>query len=257
MAGKTCNILVTGANRGLGLEFIKQLAEKPCPGRRIFAGCRDPSKAEGLEKLSKKHPGVIHIIRLDVGDSASVLEAAKQVSSIVGGDGLNLLVNNAGMAYHSNMKEAVPSEMENTFNVNVMGPMRMTKEFLPLLQAAAKKSSESGMSCRRAAVINISTLLGCIEKVPATYGFFPVLALPYRVSKAGLNMMTVCNAEEFKGDRILFTLLHPGWVRTDMGGPDGEIEAAESVSGMLSVMETLTEKHNGAFLDYKGQPLSW
>ncbi|XP_063076059.1 C-signal-like [Engraulis encrasicolus] len=257
MAGKTCNILVTGANRGLGLEIIKQLAEKPCPGRRIFAGCRDPSKAEGLEKLSKKHSGVIHIIRLDVGDNASVLEAAKQVSSIVGGDGLNLLVNNAAMMYYSNMKESVPSEMENTFNVNVMGPMRMTKEFLPLLQMAVKKSSESSMSCRRAAVINISGMMGCIEQVPATYGLFPFVGLPYRVSKAALNMMTVCNAEEFKGDGILFTLLHPGWVRTDMGGPDGKIEAAESVSGMLGVIEKLTEEHNGAFLNYKGQPMSW
>ncbi|KAL2101609.1 hypothetical protein ACEWY4_003370 [Coilia grayii] len=257
MAGKACNILVTGANRGLGLELVKQLAEASCPGRRIFACCREPSKAQNLEELAKKHPEVIHIIRLDVGDLASILESAKQVGSILGEDGLNLLVNNAGLAYRSNMKETVPKEMQDTFNTNIMGPMMMTKEFLPYLQKAAQSSAEAGMSCSKAAVINISTLLGCIEKVPQTYGFFPVLALPYRISKAGLNMLTVCNAEEFKEEGILFTLLHPGWVRTDMGGPDGEIDAPDSVSGMLRVMDTLTEKHSGAFLDYNGQPLPW
>ncbi|XP_012695174.2 C-factor-like [Clupea harengus] len=259
MAGKACNVLITGANRGLGLEMVKQLAETSCPGRRIFAGCRDPSapKSQSLQELAKQHPGVIHVIRLDVADLSSIKESAKQVGLFLGKDGLNLLVNNAGMATHEDMKTAGPKEMQDTFNTNIMGPMLVTKEFLPYLREAAKSSGEPGMSCSKAAVINISTILASIAKVPETVAFFPVFALPYRISKAGLNMLTVCNAVEFKDDGILFALLHPGWVQTDMGGAGGAIDAQESVSGMLRVMSDLTEKQSGAFLDYNGQSLPW
>ncbi|XP_041943462.1 C-factor-like [Alosa sapidissima] len=259
MAGKVCNVLITGANRGLGLEMVKQLAEMPCPGRRIFACCRDPNapKAQSLQELAKKHPGVIHVIRLDVADLSSIQESAKQVGSVLGKDGLNLLVNNAAMAPYDNTQTAKLKDLQDTFQTNVIGTMMVTKEFLPYLREAAKSSGKPGMSCCKAAVINISTILSSITKAPENISLFPTLALTYRISKAGLNMLTVCQAQEFKADGVLFTLLHPGWVRTDMGGADGEIDARESVSGMLRVMDSLTEKHNGGFLDYKGQPLPW
>ncbi|XP_062388902.1 C-signal-like [Sardina pilchardus] len=259
MAGKSCNILITGANRGLGLEMVKQLAEKSIPNRKIFACCRDPSapKAKSLQELAKKHPGVIHVLRLDVADLSSIQESAKKVGSIVGKDGLNLLVNNAGMAPWDNTENFKLKDMQDTFNTNVVGTMMVTKEFLPYLREAAKSSGKPGMSCCKAAVINISTILSSISYAPANISLFPVVAVSYRLSKAALNMLTVCQSQEFKKDGILFTLVHPGWVRTDMGGPDGEIDAPESVSGMLRVMESLTEKNNGAFLDYKGETLPW
>ncbi|XP_012695168.2 C-factor-like [Clupea harengus] len=257
MAGKACNVLITGANRGLGLEMVKQLAEMSCPGRKIFAGCRDPSapKSQSLQELAKKHPGVIHVIRLDTTDPCSVKESAKQVSLVLGKNGLNLLVNNAGVLFHSNMQTTGAKEMQDSFNTNVVGTMMVTKEFLPYLRVAAKSSGKSGMSCSKAAVVNISTILGSMTTVSDMYSFFP--GISYRISKAGLNMLTVCNAVEFKEDGILFALLHPGWVRTDMGGEGGEIEAPESVIGMLQVMDSLTEKQNGAFLGYNGKPVSW
>ncbi|XP_062388905.1 uncharacterized protein LOC134077359 isoform X2 [Sardina pilchardus] len=225
MAEKSCNLLITGANRGLGLEMVKQLAEKPIPNRKIFACCRDPSapKAQSLQELAKKHPGVIHVIRLDVNDLSSIQESAKKVGSIVGKDGLNLLVNNAAMATYDNTETAKLKDLQDTFNTNVVGTMMVTKEFLPYLREGAKSSGKAGMSCCKAAVINISTILASISQAPEIISLFPVLALSYRISKAGLNMMTVCQAQEFKEDGILFALLHPGWVRTDMGGPDVSI----------------------------------
>ncbi|XP_062388907.1 C-signal-like [Sardina pilchardus] len=257
MAGKACNVLITGANRGLGLEMVKQLLEKPIPNRKIFACCRDPSapKAQGLQELAKKHPGVVHVIRLDTTDPCSVKESAKQVSSVLGKSGLNLLVNNAGVLAHGTMQTTGTKEMQDAFNTNIMGPMMVTKEFLPYLCEAVRSSGKTGMSCSRAAVINISTTLASMATVPEMYSFFP--AISYRISKAGLNMLTICNSVEFKQDGVLFTLLHPGWVRTDMGGEEGAIDAQESVGGLLRVMDSLTEKHNGAFLDYEGKPMPW
>ncbi|XP_076135719.1 uncharacterized protein LOC143118573 [Alosa pseudoharengus] len=244
----------------------RQLAEMTCPGRRIFACCRDPSapKAQSLQELAKKHPGVIHVIRLDTSDPCSVKESAKQVSSALGKSGLNLLVNNAGVLVHGNMQTTGVKEMQDAFNTNIMGravplimgPMMVTKEFLPYLREAAKSSGKTGMSCGKAAVVNISSALASMATVPETYSlYFP--GISYRISKAGLNMLTVCNSVEFKEDGILFTLLHPGWVRTDMGGEGGAIDAQESVGGLLRVMDSLTDKHNGAFLDYNGQPMPW
>ncbi|XP_062388908.1 C-signal-like [Sardina pilchardus] len=257
MAGKACNVLITGANRGLGLEMVKQLLEMPCPNRKIFACCRDPSapKSQGLQELAKKHPGVIHVIRLDTTDPRGVKEAAKQVGAIVGKSGLNLLVNNAAVLFNGTMQTTGVKEMQDAYNTNIIGPMLVTKEFLPYLCEAARSSGKMGMSCSRAAVINISTTLASISTVPEMFSNFP--ATPYRVTKAGLNMLTVCNSLEFKKDGVLFTLLHPGWVRTDMGTQAADIDAHESVRGMLRVMDSLTEKHNGAFLDYEGKPMPW
>ncbi|XP_062388910.1 C-signal-like [Sardina pilchardus] len=259
MAGKSCNILITGANRGLGLEMVKQLAEKPIPNRKIFACCRDPSapKAQSLQELAKKHLGVIHVIHLDVNDLSSIQESAKKVGSIVGKDGLNLLVNNAGVLPWDNTETLKLKDLQDTLNTNVVGTMMVTKEFLPYLREGAKSSGKAGMSCCKAAVMNISSSGASIARAPEDIPRFPVVTISYRISKAALNMMTVCQAQEFKEDGILFALLNPGWVRTDMGGPDGEMDASESVSSMLRVMESLTEKNNGAFLDYKGETLPW
>ncbi|XP_070779429.1 C-signal-like [Enoplosus armatus] len=257
MAAQPVSVLITGANRGLGLEMVKQMLEAPHPVRKLFACCRDPDgpRAEALQTLAKKHPNIISIMRLDATDLCSIKQCAQQVGSLVGRGGLNLLVNNAGFLAKGTLQESSPEDMQNSFNTNVMGPMIIIKELLPHLRAAATASKMPGMSSRKAAVIGISSLLGSIEALKESYSFFP--AASYRISKAGLNMLTMCAAEELKKDEILFSVLHPGWVRTDMGGEEGEIDAPESVQGMLSVMASLTEKQNGAFLDYKGKTIPW
>lgn len=257
MAAQAVNVLITGANRGLGLEMVKQILEMHRPVRKLFACCRDPDgpRAEALRAEAKKHPNVVSIVRLDAADLCSIEKCVRQVGSMVGTEGLNLLINNAGFLDKSMLQDATPEDVQTSFNTNVVGPMFLIKGFLPLLRTAAKNSKKAGMSTRKAAVVGISSVLGSIESVSASYSIFT--AVSYRISKASLNMLTRCAAEEMKKDEILFSVLHPGWVRTDMGGEDGEIDTLESVQGMLRVMASLTEKQNGAFLDYKGGPVPW
>ncbi|XP_073693850.1 C-signal-like [Garra rufa] len=257
-AVKACSVLITGANRGLGLETVKQLLEDSnCPKRHIFATCRDPDgpKSEALRELAKKHPSVITIIRLDADDPCSIKESAKKVGSLLGSNGLNLLVNNAAIVARGTIQTSSVEDMKNTFNTNVIGPLLIIKEYLPYLQIAAKASGTPGLSCNKAAVINISTLGGSISTMPSFFDQFPVL--PYCVSKAGLNMLTVLAAEELKADEILCMALHPGWVKTELGGEKAPLEPKESVEGMLRVIGSLTEKEQGGFLDYTGKTIPW
>nr|XP_020465997.1 uncharacterized protein LOC109965922 isoform X2 [Monopterus albus] len=219
MATKPASVLITGANRGLGLEMVKQMVERYHSLGILFACCRDPDrpKAEGLKTLASKYPNIITVLHLDVTDLCSIKTAAQQVGSLVGTGGLNLLINNAGILLRGNLQDTSPEDMHTSFNTNVVGPMNIIKEFQPLLKTAAKASGIPGMSSKKAAVINIGALLGALESVPYSYTFLP--ALSYRISKAGMNMLTLCASEELKKDGVLFSVLHPGWVRTDMGGP--------------------------------------
>nr|XP_040045741.1 C-factor-like [Gasterosteus aculeatus aculeatus] len=257
MATKAVSVLITGANRGLGLEMVKQLVEASRDVRKLFACCRDPDgpRAEALQTLAKKHPDVIAVVRLDATDLCSIKQCAQQVGSVVGTGGLNLLINNAAVAVRTTMQETTPEELQHMFSTNVMGPMNIIKEFLPHLRAAAKASGTPGMSSCKAAIVNISSILGSIEGAKESYATYPCFS--YRVSKAALNMLTLCASEELKKDEILLSVLHPGWVRTDMGGEEGEIDATESVRGLLGVMASLTEKQNGGFLDWKGRSIPW
>ncbi|KAL4659204.1 hypothetical protein GN956_G3509 [Arapaima gigas] len=258
-ANKLQSILITGANRGLGLEMVKQLVESGSANCHVYAGCRDPdaSKSKPLQELAKKHSKVITVVKLDVTNPTSVSDAAKKVGAHLEGGRLNLLVNNAGILPRGTLQTTTEQDMQSSFDTNVMGPLRVIKEFLPYLCKAAKSCPQPGMSCSKAAVINISTLLGSITKIPETYNFYPAFA--YSISKASLNMLNQCSVNEFQKEGIMFVVLHPGWVRTDMGGPEAsaDIDASESVQGLLKVMRTLTEKQNGAFLDYKGNLLPW
>ncbi|XP_048025514.1 C-factor-like isoform X2 [Megalobrama amblycephala] len=191
----------------------------------------------------------------DADDPCSVKESAKKVGSLVGKNGLNLLVNNAAIVASGTIQTSSVEDMKNTFNTNVIGPLLITREYLPYLRTAAKASGTPGMSCNKAAVINISTLGGSISRMPSMYEQFPLL--PYYVSKAGLNMLTVLAAEELKADEILCMALHPGWVKTEMGGEKAPLEPKESVEGMLRVIGSLTEKQHGGFLDYTGETMPW
>ncbi|XP_043091460.1 C-factor-like [Puntigrus tetrazona] len=256
-AVKTCKILITGANRGLGLETVKQLTEDSVQKRHIFATCRDPDgpNSEELRDLAKKHPSVITIIRLDVDDPCSIKESSKKVGSLLGNGGLNLLVNNAGIVARGTLQTCNVENMKNTFNTNVIGTLLMIKEYLPYLQTAAKASGTPGMSCNKAAIINITSVAASMIRMPLLHTQYPVL--PYAVCKAGLNMLTVLAAEELKVDEILCMALHPGWVKTKMGGRKAPLEPKESVEGMLRVIDSLTEKQHGAFLDYTGETIPW
>lgn len=257
------NIVVTGTNRGIGLELVKQLAQNTAEGAHIYACCREPegTSAEALRTLPTQYPGKITVIKLDMSDEDSISAAVHAVSRQIGADGLNLLINNAAVnkpALPAPLSATGKEHMMEVYETNVAGPFILTKLFLPLLQRAAERgSAENGntMSCRRSAIINISTLISSIEKCPET---FPVAQMyPYRTSKAAMNMLTRCQAEDFKIHNILVTAIHPGWVRTDMGGEEAPLTTQDSVLGMLNVMSSLSNKDSGKLLDWQGDIIPW
>ncbi|CAM5092440.1 unnamed protein product [Natator depressus] len=171
MAGLSLrSVLLTGSNRGIGLELVKQLLGKSNPPQWVFATCRDPEGARGqeLQNMVSKYPNLV----------------------------------------------MVKLEMLRAYKTNVVGPMLVGQAFLPLLKKAAQGSSQNGLSCSKAAIVNISSFMGSIERVPET---FSVPAISYRCSKAALNMLTLCQAPSYAEDGILCTAVHPGWVKTDTG----------------------------------------
>ncbi|XP_043382399.1 uncharacterized protein LOC102940329 [Chelonia mydas] len=128
------------------------------------------------------------------------------------------------------------------------------KAFLPLLKKAAQGSSQNGLSCSKAAIVNISSFMGSIDRVPET---FSVPAISYRCSKAALNMLTRCQAPSYAEDGILCTAVHPGWVKTDMGTQEAHLPVDESVRGILAVLPTLSEKHSGSLWSWTGKTIPW
>nr|XP_023969811.1 C-factor-like [Chrysemys picta bellii] len=126
--------------------------------------------------------------------------------------------------------------------------------FLPLLKKAAQESTQTGLSCGKAAIINVSTIGGSIGNTPSM-AIFPVIS--YRCSKTALNMLTRCQSVRYKEDGILCTALHPGWVKTELGTAKAELTVEDSVQGILKVLSTLSEKHHGIVVDWTGRNVPW
>ncbi|XP_005422815.1 uncharacterized protein LOC102032275 isoform X1 [Geospiza fortis] len=253
------SVLVTGANRGIGLGFVQHFLRMPNPPQWIFAGCRDPKgqRAQELQNLASKHPNII-IIPLEVSDPASIKAAAAKVGERLGGSGLNLLINNAGIAKPCSLDNETPENMIQVYTTNTVGPMLMGQAFLPLLKKAAQGSPGSGLSCSKAAIINMSSYAGSIEDM-YVWEFGQVVS--YRCSKAALNMLSKCQSLAYKEHGILCITFHPGWVQTDMGGGGGSykppLTVDDSVQGMLKVLSSISEKETGTFLDWEGKVVPW
>lgn len=250
--GKCKSVLITGSSRGIGLHMVKELAMSSSRPDTIIASARSPTSSPDLQELSKTFPGV-HIVTLDVDSQQSLSSALQEVKSIVGNEGLSCLINNAAVGITADLKGVTPEAMMTSFQINTVAPLFVTKAFLPLLQTAAAGSS--GMGIHRAAVINISSVLGSIKLNWGEGAEFRSYA--YRTSKAALNMVTRCLAADLRSDGILCMSLHPGWVRTDMGGPLADLSVEQSVSALLSVLSDLSEKDHGGFKDYRGHDLPW
>ncbi|KAL9839367.1 uncharacterized protein GJ701_009349 isoform 2-T2 [Geothlypis trichas] len=181
MAALARSVLVTGSNRGIGLELVRQLAASPRPPQHIFATCRDPEGPRGkaLQELAAQHSS-IKLVQLDTVNLPSIQRAMQAVGNHLKDQGLSLLINNAGISSHTTLCSLDSQEMLNVFATNVVGPLQVVKEFLPLLEQAAKGEGKKGLSCSRAAVINISSKLGSIGLCPHV----PEAPMyPYRASK--------------------------------------------------------------------------
>ncbi|XP_039359467.1 C-factor-like isoform X2 [Mauremys reevesii] len=249
------SVLVTGANRGIGLELVKQFLEKSNPPEWVFATCRDPEgeRAQQLKNLVSRHPNLV-IVALEATDPASIKAAAATVEEHLKGSGLNLLINNAGMIKLNTLESETPETMSLVYATNVTGPLLA---FLPLLKKAAQGSNQKGLSCRKAAIVNMSSEAGSITN-PLIWHVGQAIA--YRCSKAALNMLTKCQSLGYEGDGILSIAVHPGWVQTDMGNslsPEAPLTVDASVRGILNVLPTLSEKDNGAFVSWEGKVLPW
>lgn len=226
------NVAITGAGRGIGLELVRQYAEA---GDRIFALCRSPDKAPELHALADASGGKVSVHAMDVGDDASVKAAAAQT-----GDGsINILLNVAGVigGEKQGLEDHAWDEWQDAFNVMIIGPLRVMQAFLPRLGAGAK-------------VINITSQLGA-----STWPYGGHYA--YGAAKAGLNRMMRSVALDVKDRGIVIGLVHPGWVKTDMGGSAADITSEESASGIRQITADWTLEHSGDFLKWNGETHAW
>lgn len=221
-------VLITGANRGLGLEFARQYAKA---GWSVIGTARTPDKATELKALG------VRVMQLDVADAASVERLAADLEN----QPIDVLLNNAGMANRGAEFETVDFEsVEHVLAVNTVGPMRVTQALLTNLRLGSTKK-----------IVSISSDLGSIEK--NTGGGF----IGYRESKAALNMFARSLAAELGDEGFTCIVMSPGWVRTDMGGPEAPLSPAESINGMRAVIDGLGSDDNGTFKKYDGTTVPW
>ncbi len=229
-------VVVTGSSRGLGLEFVRQLLQQKA---QVFATCRKPDQAATLQFLFRGSPERLRIFELDVREEENIQAVAQEISKI--SDGIDLLINNAGVFPSGERVDNLdPRIMLEAFRVNAVAPLIVVKHFLPLL--------EKGKHPR---VVNITSQLGSLT-LKQSGGWYS-----YCASKAALNMLTRTLAFDLRPKGITTVMLHPGWVKTDMGGPQAPLTPSESVAGMLKVIDRLNLNDAGKFLTWEGKEHPW
>ncbi len=229
-------ILITGANRGIGLEFTRQYLAR---GERLFATCRNPQDATDLLVLSEQQPDRLTVLPLDVTDQPSIDLAHRQVQRQT--DGLDVLINNAGIYVEGERPGRIDREaFRLTLEVNTIGPLMVTQAFLDLLEAGHQPR-----------VVHLSSRMGSIGKKKGGGDY------SYSASKAALNMLARLLALDLRSKGIIVVALHPGWVKTDMGGPGATLDVSEAVQSMIDVIDGLTAADSGRFLQWDGGELPW
>ena len=236
-------VLVTGASRGLGLELVRQYAEA---GWNVVAAARDPDAAGALHDIAAGPRATVAIHRLDLFDHASIDRLARELR----GCAIDVLINSAGTMGKGKFAELGldfgkfgSSDFEDwqaVYRLNVIGPMKMAEAFVEhVVQSQQKK------------IVTLTSILGSIElnKIGGLYA--------YRASKAAVNAIMRSMAIDLGKRGIAATALHPGWVRTDMGGPRADIDAPESAAGMRKVIAGLTLENAGRYWMYDGSQLPW
>ncbi|MCH9019198.1 MAG: SDR family oxidoreductase [Proteobacteria bacterium] len=229
------SILVTGANRGLGLAFTRLYADA---GWRVHAGCRDPDTADALAAVASNAAGRVSAHRLDVTDAADIAALAESLGS----DALDVLVNNAGVSGGASQAfgETDYGRWEETLRVNTLAPMRMAEAFVGHVARSERRL-----------IVCISSRMGSISDNMSGGAYV------YRSSKAALNAVVKSLAVDLRRRGIGVVALHPGWVATDMWGSATRLSTAERVYGMAAVIERLTPADSGWFLSYDGSAIPW
>jgi NAD(P)-dependent dehydrogenase (short-subunit alcohol dehydrogenase family) len=223
--------MVTGANRGIGLELTRQLSAR---GDHVFAGCRAPGEAADLNKLTAG--GRVTVIALDVRSDDSVRAAAASVSQPV-----DVLVNNAGIYGPRSGQEALDMDFgafAEVLDVNTLGPLRVAQAFLPHVERAKGR------------IVTITSQMGSLAGTHAG-------SLAYRASKAAVNKVMLGFADAVRAKGIPVLQMHPGWVRTDMGGKGADIAIPDSAAGIIKVIDGLDMRGTGTFRNYDGGVIAW
>lgn len=230
-------VLITGANRGVGLELTRQLLAR---GDRVIATCRQPDRAQILQQWMEEYGDQLFVVALDVTDDDSVQAARTAVEDKL--DRLDILISNAGILIKTEVLSTFDAAiMQRTFDVNVTGVMRVTTQFLDLLRLGHEPK-----------LINISSQLGSLNKMRPNWGRYS-----YNSSKAALNMVTRMLAFDLQADGIAVRAIHPGWVQTDMGGMNAAVTPNDSAAGILRLADDLTLANTGTFHIYSGEEHPW
>lgn len=233
-------ILISGANRGLGLEFTKQYLED---GWGVFALCRDREAATELSRLAEEHDG-LEIIECDVSD----FTALDRIAATLRGQPLDVLINNAGVFgpkrkadndFRQSYGHIDYDIMAHVLRVNTLAPLKMVEALIDNVMAGEQKK-----------IVTISSSLGSIaETMTGLYA--------YRASKAAVNMVMATLARELEPQGVIVAALNPGWVRTDMGGADADLAIDESIRSLRDLIAGLTMEQSGTFLNYDGAEIPW
>jgi NAD(P)-dependent dehydrogenase (short-subunit alcohol dehydrogenase family) len=229
-------VLLTGANRGIGLEFCRQYA---ADGWRVLACSRDPKKSDALNELAAQYPELIKIHALDVADHAQIEQLAQKLA----GESIDLLINNAGIypdADNKGFGHTDYQEWMRAFRINTMAPLKMAETFAPQIARSKQKT-----------IVTITSKMGSIADNGGGGSYL------YRSSKAAVNMVVKSLSIDLKPVGVTAVVFHPGWVKTDMGGPNAMITAEQSVSGIRQVISRLTIADSGKFFGYDGQLIPW
>jgi NAD(P)-dependent dehydrogenase (short-subunit alcohol dehydrogenase family) len=222
------NVLVTGANRGIGLELVRRFRAR---GDTVFATARDPAGAVDLAKTGAT------LIALDVTDPASFSGLAK----VLGETPLDILINNAGIIGPTR-QSTLDMDFDGfaqTLAANTLGPLRVAQAVLPNLRRS-----------RNARILTITSWMGTMSSQASD-------RIAYRTSKAAVNKVMQGLATDLKRENIAVAVAHPGWVRTDMGGSNADLSVEESAAGLVAVVDRLSMAGTGKFYNYDGRELAW
>ena len=224
--------VITGTNRGIGLELARQLASR---GDIVDAAVRDPAGAGDLRAVAERVEGRLRIHACDVGDDASVRAFAASLPE----GSIEALVNNAGvMGKMQSLEDLDLDDVRRTFDVDALGPIRVTRALLPRLQRGAK-------------VLHITSGMGSIgdNQSGGAYG--------YRMAKAALNMASRSMSIDLRGRGILSMVANPGWVQTDMGGAGAPLPVETSAKNLIALVDGMLPEQSGSFLDHTGREWPW
>ena len=235
-------VFITGANRGLGLELVRQYLER---GDQVFAASRQPAAAADLQRLHQQYADRLVLLPLDVTDAASIAAAVRAVSAET--DALDVLINNAGVYPHAGSGDAhqrlgqlTHDDAIEALQVNAIGPLLVAQALLPLLRAGVKGR-----------ILSMSSGQGSLTWKATGDPYH------YSASKAALNMYMRSLAAEIGAYGLISVLVDPGWMRTEMGGESATQEPADSARGIIRLAEQLHAEENGSFVTWQGRPVPW